>query len=298
MASASTTLAIPGTTPLTAVAVVRGRDRLDPRFVAVLDQAGVEELYWDKLGDRRVTTSALFGSLSSDENVMHNFFKTTLNVDLDTDPLAIIARGTLTMAWEACRMRHQIETRDRIEREVAQLPPQISHGDFDTARRAYETSIGYELQEHLTPSQPLFEMLLAQVETNFEPVKLTSVTSLAQQKVLCPTTGSSGITWDERAKTFKKETKVFEVAAPVDSESLETRIKVLANAYCMIKMRFLANAKLATIEWGTSTGTSRGSKVLRFGDLSSRTGTARPSRARTSASSPATTRRCGRGRPG
>ena len=38
------------------------------------------------------------------------------------------------------------------------------------------------------------------------------------------------------------------MAAPVDSEGLDTRIKVLANAYCMIKMRFPANAKLATID--------------------------------------------------
>ena len=63
-AMASTALAIPGVAVLAAVPANAGRDKLDPRFVAMLSQAEVPEAIWDALGDKKVTSAALFATSS------------------------------------------------------------------------------------------------------------------------------------------------------------------------------------------------------------------------------------------
>ena len=244
-------LSLPGSSSLALVPAAgpaTGRSKLDSRFAALLAQHNVPEAIWDLLGDQGVDNAHLFGNLSTKEEKMHDFFKRSLLIDPDANIAHLVTQGKLTMLWEACRLRHQVQSKEKAEREVAQLPPQVTVGDFDTARRAYEEYLGFDLPEHLTPSQPLFELLLAQVESQFEPIRFTLVTSLGQQKVLNPTSSSSGVAWDDRAKTFKRETKVFEVRDPKDSEGLERRMTILAHAFYMVRMRYPGNPKLATVE--------------------------------------------------
>ena len=69
----------------------------------------------------------------------------------------------------------------------------MTESDFENARRAHEAGLGYELPEHVVPSRPLFEKLLAQVESSFEVIPFTVVTSLAEQKVHLGGCGSSGV---------------------------------------------------------------------------------------------------------
>jgi hypothetical protein len=174
--------------------------------------------------------------------------KRVLKVDPDADEDHFLIRGQLTMVWESCRTCAAVESQERAQRAASQLPPQISVGDFETSRRAYETQLGFKLPDHLVPSQPLFELVLAQAESTFEAIRLTLVTSLAQQKVMAPASSNSGLVgWDEKAKTFRKETKTFEVPMPVTAEGLEAKMEVLGHAYAMVKMRFGSNPKLATV---------------------------------------------------
>ena len=203
--AAITALAIPGTLPLAAAASPpRGRDELDPRFSAILSQTGVAETHWDTLGTKKCYTAALFGSLASSETGIHAVLKRILSLDPNNSDEDLLEQGRLTIVWEACKARTTVEIRERIERSVAQLAPQITEADFENSRRAHEAELGYELAEHLVPSRPLFEKLLAQAGSSFEVIPFNLVTSFAEQKVHLPGCGSSGVKWDEKSKGFKK----------------------------------------------------------------------------------------------
>ena len=151
-------LSLPGSSSLALVPAAgpaTGRAKLDSRFAALLAQHNVPEAIWDRLGEVGVDNAPLFGNLSTKEETMHVFFKKSLLIDPDANIADLVTQGKLIMLWEACRLRHQVQSKEKAEREVAQLPPQVTVGDFDTARRAYEAYLGFDLPEHLTPSQPL-----------------------------------------------------------------------------------------------------------------------------------------------
>ena len=221
--------------------------KLDPRFLAMLSQAKIEDTTCTTMGDKGYTTAELFGSFPT-ELAFRSFCKRILKVDPETEDDDILRYSRLSIVYKACLARSEVENKERVERAVAQLPPQLTENDFDTARRAYETTLGYELPEHLVPSRPFFEKLLAQAESQYEAIKLTHVTSLAEQKVLLPGCGSSGVKWDEKAKTFKEETKDFEVDMPKKPEDLEQRMKLLEHCWSMVKMRYGSNPRLSTVE--------------------------------------------------
>ena len=114
-------------------AAPRGRDKLDPRFAAILAQTGVAETHWDTLGTKKCCSTALFGSLASSEAGIHAVLKRILNLDPDNVDDDLFEQGRLTMVWEACKARTAVESRERIERSVAQLAPQITESDFENA---------------------------------------------------------------------------------------------------------------------------------------------------------------------
>ena len=244
---AGTTLALPGSAPLAIAAPTTGMQKLDPRFLAMLSQAKIEDAICTTLGDKGYDTAELFGSFPT-EVAFRSFCKRILKVDPETEDDDILRYSRLSIVYKACMARTEVENKERVERAVAQLPPQLTENDYDTARRAYEADLGYELPEHLVPSRPFFEKLLAQAESQFEAIKLTHVTSFAEQKVLLPGCGSSGVKWDEKAKTFKEEVKDFEVDMPTKPEDLEQRMQLLEHCWSMVKMRYGSNPRLATAE--------------------------------------------------
>ena len=101
----------------------------------MLESANVDDLTCNTLGDKGWTTVALFGSFATEER-FSAFCKRILKVDPETEDDDILKYSRLTGIWEACKARAAIEGKDRIERSVAQLTPQITESDYDSARRA------------------------------------------------------------------------------------------------------------------------------------------------------------------
>ena len=99
-------------------------------------------------------SAALFGSLCRDEDDMHNYFKKVLEIDPDARETDVVLRARLTMVWEVCKTRAAVETKEAAERADAQLPPQLTLSDFETARAAYEATMGTRSRTICVPSSP------------------------------------------------------------------------------------------------------------------------------------------------
>ena len=137
-------LAVPGTSSTTLVlttasaVAATGADKLDPRFSAMLSQAKVAKAHMDVLGDADVESAAIFGHLARSEEKLLELFKSVLNLDADTRPLDAIPIAKLTLVWEACRKRTEVEQEASARRAVDHLPPQLTLEDHRTAREAFE----------------------------------------------------------------------------------------------------------------------------------------------------------------
>ena len=141
-------LAVPGTSSSTLVltsanAVAQtGADKLDPRFSAMLSQAKISKALMDILGDADVESAAIFGHLARSEENFLELLKSVLNLDADTRPLDAIPIAKLTLVWEACRKRTEVEQEASARRPIDHLPPQLTLEDHQTAREAFEKGQG------------------------------------------------------------------------------------------------------------------------------------------------------------
>ena len=125
-------LALPGSSALAVPAPTgTGRAKLDPRFLSMITQAKISDEIADKLGDADVDCAAIFGNIAPDKTSMYEYFKAVLDVDPVARRADFTVRARLSMLWESCSDRADVEARAASERAVAQLPPQLSLGDLE-----------------------------------------------------------------------------------------------------------------------------------------------------------------------
>ena len=128
-------LAIPGTSSSTLVLTMAsaveptGADKLDPRFSAMLSQAKISKAHMDAFGDAEVESAAIFGRLARSEEKILDLLKSVLTLDADARPLDAIPIAKLTLVWEACRKRTEVEQEHSARRAMDHLPPQLSLED-------------------------------------------------------------------------------------------------------------------------------------------------------------------------
>ena len=118
--AATTTLALPGAAALQVAQPTNGREKLDPRFLAMLLQAKITDSICDTLGNADVDSAALFGSMGAgvEEKVL-DYFKDVLNIDPTARPAELVMQARLLMVWKACKLRADIETKAAIERSLS-----------------------------------------------------------------------------------------------------------------------------------------------------------------------------------
>ena len=158
-----------------------GIEKLDPRFAAILTQNDVPMDQMEKLGNAGVKSTALFGYIANTQDKLDVFLKRTLNLDTDADPLDAIPVAMLTIVWEACQRKTEVETEAAVQSSVDHQPPQLTGEDHATAREAYERKIGRKVPDHETPSENYFELKAGEAETVFKAEKLTMVTNMSQE---------------------------------------------------------------------------------------------------------------------
>ena len=143
-----------------------------------------------------------------------------LNVDPETRPADFLPAARLTIAWEACKKRAEVETEANAQRAVNRLPVQLAIDDWQSARDAFERAQGKTFPDHKVPSENYFEKKVGEVETYLKAEKLSAVTSFAQE---------------ERQRTPG--------ATP---GALRNRFEVMGAMLEMLKARYMANPVLAT----------------------------------------------------
>ena len=110
--------------------MAQGLAALDPRLLSALENARVPVEAIQKLAALGVDDIATFAHLAQDETGMASFFKSALEVDVEARPADFILRSKLLVAWSSSRARCEIEVREQAQRQVQQLPPQLTLGDM------------------------------------------------------------------------------------------------------------------------------------------------------------------------
>ena len=230
-----------------------GIDKLDPRFLALLQQNEVAPEHMDALGLAGCKTMALYGHCGSTEERLEKFLKATLGLDVDARVTDAIPIAQLTIVWSACRKRQEVETEAQAQRAANHLPPQLTVEDQASAREALEKKLSKQVPDHKVPSESYFQKKVGEVETVWQAEKLSEVTNLAQElKQKKPRSQTDQHLGVNSKLQLVAETKlpVFTVPMPTDEATFKNRFEIMDNMTHMLQMRFIGNPVLATYEKG------------------------------------------------
>ena len=100
-----------------------GRAKMDPRLQAILNQAKVKPEHQDKLGDADIETAQEFGHIAKTDASLLLFLKRVCALDPDARGEDAPPVARLTIAWENCKKRNEIETEQNAQQVVLNLPP-------------------------------------------------------------------------------------------------------------------------------------------------------------------------------
>ena len=230
-----------------------GLEKLDPRFGAMMSEAGIPPEDQAKLGTANCTTAALFGYVAKTEERLERFIKSVVGVDPENKPEDAIPFARYVLVWEACRKRRELEVESAAARAVNHLPPVLALEDHQQTREAFERVLGRTLPHHKVPSENYFEKKVFEAETSFKAEPLTNVTNFAQEERQRRPDAERGsnqsLDFDNRGQpTLKTKKSDFYVPLPTDEPSLRNRFEVMAACMCMLKMRFSNHPIFCTVE--------------------------------------------------
>ena len=169
-------------------------------------------------------------------------------LDPPNDGRAAIPAAKLTMAWDACRKRTELEIENSAHRAANHLPPQLSVDDFPSARVAFEKLMGKEFDDHKLPSENYLEKKIGEIETALRAEKLTMVSSFAQEeRQRTPNSVEQAMHFDSKGHpVMRTQKRDFAVQMPTDENSLRNRFEVMGAMLEILKMKYMSNGIIAT----------------------------------------------------
>ena len=147
-------------------------------------------------------------------------------------PQARIALASLVAAWESARDQVQRETQLRAESKALNIQRPIGIQDRTIMRKALEVKYG-RLQTHEVPSAEYLACKSEEVETG-EP----SASTLDEVTSLDDTEGQSLQATLDISGSLKILKKKGKIALPSTSEELRARLKVEANTWMMLSLKY------------------------------------------------------------
>ena len=202
---------------LTATAT-RGRDKLEPRLLGLMESQGVSPEHMDKLGDAGVTTLAVINCVAVDRQSFIDFIEKAPLEIKNTTVVETISQAKVIAVYEAAKMSWQVELKAASERQVNALPPQLLEMDLDGCVKIFNAAEYEELTDDVIPSKAYLERKIGEMSSTFKAEPLTRVTNRNQED-----SNQSNTLGIEANGLVKMSNKEFAVAMPNSAEGLERR---------------------------------------------------------------------------
>ena len=225
------------------VLVASGKDKMDPRLLALCCNQNVSDAMMDKLGDNGLTSATMLKNTFKDKDDWRDSL-TKPPFDLSgTDFATKLEIGRLVGVFEACCATNEVEVKANAERIRQNLPPEINIQEILQSQKIFEAA-HFELTKAMLPSKGYFERMVLQVEVGFEEVSLTTVTNLSQDDV---NDNPNEMRFNTATGQGTRSQKQYFIPLPKNSEELRARFRTFAICWVFMKMKFPSKAQLRTV---------------------------------------------------
>ena len=212
--------------------------KIESPLHAKLNAAGVSDVTMAHLGKVGVTSIAMLTAVADDRKDLRKFLLESCAMDPSSGTNMVVEIGRIVVVYDQCNTKVAVEAKVEAERSAAQLPPQVHMDEYHAAVKLFKDT-HFKATEAQIPSKAYFEAKFGQLTGQFEPERLTEITSRAQADHNSKQAGKKDRLFevDEANCGFRLSTKAFIVAMPSDSEVLRARIRLMGICYSMLLLK-------------------------------------------------------------
>ena len=141
-----------------------GKQKLEPRLLALIGQHGVSDKISDAMGDNGLTSCGLFKHVCTTADDVTELMKNPPFDLTGTDFATKLEIGKVRAVWEASTVNNDVEVKHNAERLRQNLPPEVSIQDLEAVVKLFKAAHG-DLERHKCPSKGFFERMILQTQT-------------------------------------------------------------------------------------------------------------------------------------
>lgn len=226
--------------------------KIDARLHAMMQTLNFHQRTMARLGELGVTTVQALNTLCDDRAGVRKFLHSACGIDPEGGNfLHSLEAGKVISAWEQSAKRVEVDNKRDAERLASNLPPQIHGEEIQLLKKKFEATYnkGRTISKAFVPSKPYLELKIGHAETMWAAERLTEVTSFCRAERHAQRNNGGKKEWqldDGDSISFKVTTKPFGIPMPEDSETLRARLRLMANTFLFLKLKFPQKGVLAT----------------------------------------------------
>lgn len=218
--------------------------KMDPDILYLLEDNGVTQEIQAKLAYAGFSSVSKLRGLGDSREDIRDILRDSMGIDAQTNLTRRALVAAVQAAWEAAKTyvdkKSQAEAEDRIRGE----PRSLKLTEFLRVKAAMEKVQG-KTPEELVPAPCVIERMISDIEEGeWLPLQLDEVASKreADQDMVI----GSQLSRDGLLRITKKPK--LKIGMPQNSEDLRARLRLLANALSMIRLKLSNQAWLRTSE--------------------------------------------------
>ena len=211
-------------------------------------RSGVSDNDMDSLGDTGMVSIALMRNTLKDKDEFRDALQHAPFSLTATDWPTRLRIGSLVSAYEAAGAISDVQVKVDAERTHNALPPEVQLQEIINARAIFDKT-KFELTDAMVPSKGYYERMIGQVETLFEHVPLSAVTSWSHDDI---NMNPGILTVDTRnnppgGQIFRQTAKPYSIAMPKNPEDLRARFRTFSVCWVFMRMKFPVKQQLRTM---------------------------------------------------
>ena len=236
--------------------------KLKPSLMFVLAKGEVEARFQAVLGANNITSLSRFAMMGETQAEVMTFLKDELHLEVSQGMDERMLIADVCAAWASAKVRQTKEAELEADAQLAEQTRVVPQSDHKRLRKAYEKVFG-ELPLWETPGR--FFLGTKIDEAGADEPQVERMTEVASKR-----DGESDTwhpVWTEDGRMTTKRGALIKVKAPMDSEELRNRHRIIGNAWLMVHLQHANRAWLEGLterDWSKLTDYVVGEKVAKY----------------------------------
>ena len=214
---------------------LQGMGKLNVRLVSLFTEFNVSKDTMASFGNSGIDTVQMLAGIADKREDFRERLEQIFGIKASNNVGQAMEISRLICAFEAAKIRSDIDVRVAAERDSNFLPSKVHMEELTTNRKTLAIVEKSKLPDEVAPSKSYYEYKLEDLKGVFTAEPLTRVCTVVQDKLA--NLGDPQVGADPTSGFLRVSTKTYTVPYPADADQLRFRLRTMGACWCYLKYK-------------------------------------------------------------